>query len=212
MKAKLCGMKTLEAASAAEKAGADFIGFLFWPGSKRYVSPEQAYRILQGLGQRRAKAVGVFVDEDPDKVREIAGELRLDFVQLHGHEDEDYARKLGCPVIKAFSYHPGFDARRAGRYPADLLLLDSGTKQMPGGTGIRFGWREAARVTADLSPRLLIAGGINEANLKEAEACFHPYGVDVSGSLETDGEKDVKKIRSFMKRLHEIPAGEENNL
>ena len=112
MKAKLCGMKTREAAEAAEAAGADLVGFIFWAKSRRAVTPEQAAAI--GASLRRAKKVGVFVDAPVARVNEIAAACGLDFVQLHGHEDADYARQVRAPVIKAYRFGDGFDARGGG--------------------------------------------------------------------------------------------------
>ena len=100
MKAKLCGMKTLAAARAAEEAGATFVGFLFWSKSRRYIAPADAAKIASAL--HRVQTVGVFVDEAPERVNAIAREVGLDYVQLHGHEEAAYARQIERPVIKAY--------------------------------------------------------------------------------------------------------------
>lgn len=202
MKAKLCGMKTLAAARAAEEAGATFVGFIFWPKSHRYIEPAAAAEIVAEL--HRVKTVGVFVDEDAGRVNAIANDVGLDFVQLHGHEDAAYARRIVRPVIKAYRYSASFDAKAAAAFPAQYILLDSGTAQLPGGTGKQFAWREAARAVdevPELKKRLLIAGGVAEEHVAEIEQIFHPFGVDVSGSLEVDGEKSIEKIQSFMKAV-----------
>lgn len=204
MKAKLCGMKTREAAEAAEAAGADFVGFIFWEKSRRAVTPERAAAI--GAGLQRVKKVGVFVDAPVERVNEIVADAALDFVQLHGHEDAAYARRVRAPVIKVYRYGDGFDAREAAAFPAELVLLDSGTAALPGGTGRRFAWREAAEAVrhAGLSGRLLVAGGVTAENLPELCEIFHPYGVDVSGSLEVNGEKSIGKIRGFMQVVQRL--------
>ena len=202
MKAKLCGMKTLAAARAAEEAGATFVGFLFWSKSRRYIAPAAAAKIASAL--HRVQTVGVFVDEAPERVNAIAREVGLDYVQLHGHEEAAYARQIERPVIKAYRYSDAFDARAATAFPAAYILLDSGTAQLPGGTGKQFAWREAAQAVdavPELKSRLLIAGGVAEDNVAEIERIFHPFGVDVSGSLETDGEKSIEKIQSFMNAI-----------
>ncbi len=191
MKAKLCGMKTLAAAQAAEAAGATFIGFIFWPKSHRYIAPEQAAAIAARL--HRVKTVGVFVDEAPERVNAIAAEVGLDFVQLHGHEDAAYAAKIERPVIKAYRYGESFDAKAAATFPADYILLDSGTAKLPD-------------EVPELRSRLLIAGGVAEDNVAEIESIFHPFGVDVSGSLEVEGEKSIEKIESFMKAVRALDA------
>ena len=194
---KICGMKTEEAALAAEAAGADLLGFIFYKGSRRYVAPEIVKEISTGI--RHSKRVGVFVDAPLAEVNEIAEFCSLDYVQLHGHEDEAYARRVARPVIKAYRYGDNFNADEAGHYPAEIILLDSFVKGEAGGTGMTFAWQEASREVASLGKPLLVAGGISEENLSEVAATFHPYGVDVSGSLEEQGEKSVRLITSFLR-------------
>jgi phosphoribosylanthranilate isomerase len=143
--------------------------------------------------------VGVFVDAHISEVNEIAEFCGLDYVQLHGHEDEAYARQVTRPVIKAYRYGDNFKAEEAEQYPAELILLDSFVKGEAGGTGKTFAWQEASREVASLGKPLLVAGGISEENLSEVAATFHPYGVDVSGSLEEQGEKSVRLITSFLR-------------
>ena len=194
---KICGMKTEEAALAAEAAGADLLGFIFYKGSRRYVAPERVKEISAGISHSRK--VGVFVDAPISEVNEIAEFCGLDYVQLHGHEDEAYARQVARPVIKAYRYGDNFKAEEAEKYPAELILLDSFVKGEAGGTGKTFAWQEASREVASLGKPLLVAGGISEENLSEVAATFHPYGVDVSGSLEEQGEKSVRLINSFLR-------------
>ena len=194
---KICGMKTEEAALAAEAAGADLLGFIFYKDSRRYVAPERVKEISAGISHSRK--VGVFVDAPISEVNEIAEFCGLDYVQLHGHEDEAYARQVARPVIKAYRYGDNFKAEEAEQYPAELILLDSFVKGEAGGTGKTFAWQEASREVAGLGKPLLVAGGISEENLSEVVATFHPYGVDVSGSLEEQGEKSVRLITSFLR-------------
>lgn len=201
LRAKLCGMKTEEAARAADEAGADFIGFIFWPGSYRFVTPSEAATI--GRGVRRARTVGVFVDAEPEWVCRVAGEAGLDYIQLHGHEDAAYARWMNRPVIKAFRYGDGFSAAAANAFPADIILVDAYRPGQVGGTGEAFDWQRAAAEVRAVTKPVLVAGGISEANVAEAADVFQPYGVDVSGSLEVHREKSVDKIRSFMQKVAE---------
>ncbi|MCI5851326.1 MAG: phosphoribosylanthranilate isomerase [Sutterellaceae bacterium] len=210
MKAKLCGMRTLDAALAAEAAGASFVGFVFWAKSRRSVTPDVAASICSKL--TRVKKVGVFVDEDPDRVNEIAKECGLDLVQLHGSETADYARKIRFPVIRAFRFNEAFDARDAAAYPADFVLLDNGSNKNPGGTGKRFSWADAAKALESvpgLRDRLFVAGGIAPENVAEALSVFHPYAVDASGSLEENGEKSVERINAFMRAVRDANEAEE---
>ncbi|MBE6101397.1 MAG: phosphoribosylanthranilate isomerase [Selenomonas ruminantium] len=194
---KICGMRTEEAARAAEAAGADLLGFIFYQGSHRYVAPETVKQISTQV--RRSKRVGVFVDAPLAEVNEIAEFCSLDYVQLHGHEDAAYARQVARPVIKAYRYGDNFLAEEAEHYPAEMILLDSFVQGAAGGTGKTFAWQEASRETASLSKPLLVAGGISEHNLSQVVEAFHPYGVDVSGSLEEQGEKSVSLIEAFFK-------------
>ena len=207
VQAKICGIKTIAAAKAAAAGGAGFIGFIFWTKSHRFVAPEIAAQIARAVtGVRK---VGVFVDEEPARVNAIAEAVGLDLVQLHGTEDAAYAKKIERPIIKAYRYDADFDARAAADFPAAYVILDSGTAKMPGGTGRNFAWREAARTLAtvpELRQRLLIAGGVARENLRELHEIFHPFGVDVSGSLETNKEKDIEKIHDFLQELRVLNA------
>ena len=202
LKAKLCGMKTLAAAEAAEQAGADFIGFIFWRHSHRFIEPREAANISQAL--QKVKKVGVFVDADPAVVNAIAARCQLDFVQLHGHEDAGYAREIRRPVIKAYRYGDGFSADAANAFPADMILVDAYRPGEVGGTGTSFNWQKAQQEIAAVKKPVLIAGGISEANVGEVEQTFHPFAVDVSGSLEVHKEKSAARIASFMAKVHEI--------
>jgi len=196
MKVKICGLCTEEAVLAAEDAGADFLGFIFYEKSHRHVLPEEVRGLTKHV--RRAKTVGVFVDAPLDEVNATADFCSLDFVQLHGHESAAYARAVCRPVIKAFHWGDDFSAEEANDYPAEIILLDSFSKDAVGGTGQRFRWREAAEETVRLEKPLLVAGGIASGNVREAEEVFRPYGVDVSGSLEIEKRKSVERIREFM--------------
>ena len=196
MRVKMCGMKTAVAAHAAEEAGADYIGFIFAKNSRRYVAPETAREIARAL--RHVKKVGVFVDAPMSDVNTIADLVGLDYVQLHGHETVEMARQAERPVIKAYRYGDDFDADAANVYPAEMILVDSYVAGAAGGTGTAFHWQEATREIARVTKPVLIAGGITAENVGEAAAIFHPFGVDVSGGLEEDGEKSEDKIRVFM--------------
>ena len=199
MRVKMCGMKTIAAARAAEEAGADYVGFIFAEKSRRYIAPETAREIVRQL--HRVQTVGVFVDAPMDTVNEIAELVGLDYVQLHGHETADMALRASRPVIKAYRYGDDFSAEEANAYPAEIILVDSYVAGAAGGTGTAFGWQEAAREIARVTKPVLIAGGITAENVGEAAAVFHPFGVDVSGGLEEDGEKSEAKIRAFMEAV-----------
>ncbi|WP_302815775.1 phosphoribosylanthranilate isomerase [Selenomonas flueggei] len=199
MQVKMCGMQTLAAARAAEAAGADYIGFIFAQGSRRYAAPETAHEIAREM--QRVKKVGVFVDAPMAEVNQIADAVGLDYVQLHGHETAEIARMAERPVIKAYRYGDDFDAETANVYPAEIILVDSYVKGAAGGTGLTFHWQEAAREIARVTKPVLIAGGITAANVREAVETFHPFGIDVSGGLEEDGVKSKAKITAFMEAV-----------
>lgn len=196
MRVKMCGMRTVAAAHAAEEAGADYVGFIFAKNSRRYVAPEAAREIARTL--RHVKKVGVFVDAPMDEVNEIATYVGLDYVQLHGHESAEMAEQAERLVIKAYRYGDDFSVEAANAYPAEMILVDSYVQGAAGGTGTAFHWQEAAQKIAHVTKPVLIAGGITAENVGEAAAIFQPFGVDVSGGLEEDGEKSEAKIRAFM--------------
>ena len=196
MRVKMCGMRTITAARAAEKVGADYIGFIFAKNSRRYIAPQAAREIARAL--HRVRTVGVFVDAPMSDVNAIAGLVGLDYVQLHGHETAEMAKESQYPVIKAYRYGDDFDADAANAYPAEMILVDSYVQGAAGGTGMAFHWQDAAREIARVTKPVLIAGGITAENVGAAAAIFQPFGVDVSGGLEDGGEKSEEKIRAFM--------------
>jgi phosphoribosylanthranilate isomerase len=199
MRAKICGIKDLFTAKSAEEAGADFIGFVFYKKSHRYIAPEKAAVISKQI--KTARTVGVFVNEDLHVVNEIAAMADLDYVQLHGQESAEYARQVICPVIKAYSYNDKFSVTEANEYPSEMILLDAGTPALPGGTGQSFDWKKAARDISQLHKSVLVAGGINRENVKQVNKLLHPYAVDVSSSLEDNNEKSIEKIQAFLRRI-----------
>ena len=207
MKVKICGLRTMEAARVAERAGADFLGFILWPESRRYVSASTAASIVRSL-RADALAVGVVVDQPFEEVAAMARRCRFDAIQLHGHESPEYAEELRAAadvrIIKAFRWRDDFSVEAANDYPADYILLDTFKKGMVGGTGEAFRWREAAEETKKLNKPLLLAGGISAENAKEAAWTLSPFALDVSGSLEEDGEKSPQKIRAFMQKIKTI--------
>jgi len=151
MRVKMCGMRTITAARAAEEAGADYIGFIFVKNSRRYIAPEAAREIVRAL--HRVRTVGVFVDAPMSDVNAIAGLVGLDYVQLHGHETAEMAKESQYPVIKAYRYGDDFDADTANAYPAEMILVDSYVQGAAGGTGTAFHWQEAARRRMSVKPQ-----------------------------------------------------------
>ncbi|MBR1396351.1 MAG: phosphoribosylanthranilate isomerase [Selenomonadaceae bacterium] len=200
MKVKICGIKTREAAVEADQNGADFIGFIFYRKSHRYINPFKAAEIARSV---KCKKVGVFVDENVGVINGITRLVGLDYVQLHGNEDAKYAAKIHrAPIIKAWRYNDELDMREVNNYPCDIILLDSFVKDRVGGTGKTFDWHKASLETRKLTKPFLIAGGISSKNIREVIDIFRPYGVDLSGSLEINGNKSANKIREFLELVH----------
>jgi phosphoribosylanthranilate isomerase len=198
MLVKICGIRTKEAAEAAVQAGADFIGFVF-ADSKRNISAERAAIIAQGL-PTQVKKVGVFVDEQPERMIEIAKLVGLDYLQLHGDESVDIASQLPFNIIKAIPAEP-FYLNKIQGYPCDYYLIDSPSENR-GGSGKTFNWELMEKYDLDRK-KLLLAGGLTEENVQKAIEIVHPIGVDVSSGVETNGEKDVVKIKRFIHKAKE---------
>lgn len=190
---KLCGLSRLCDIEAVNELQPDYIGFVFAPGSRRYVTPEQAKTLKQMLDPG-IKAVGVFVRENPQTVARLLNEDQLDLAQLHGGEGEDYIKQLRTlttkPIIKAFSMDTLDSIAAVEHSSADYVLLDSGS----GGTGNKFNW-ELAR---NLKRPYFLAGGIGLNNAADAIRMLHPFAVDISSSVETDGYKDKRKMAAVV--------------
>ena len=196
VRVKICGICDRESAAGAVEAGADALGFVFAPG-RRMVSPEKSREISQSIPPFVSR-VGVFVNPTLEEVIGIAGYAGLDTIQLHGDETPEFCRALGYKVIKSFTAGQKIDLESAGRYIVDAYLLDTLAPGFRGGTGITFDWRLAADFRAG---PLIIAGGLTPENVTEAIKAAAPYAVDVSSGVETNGLKDVKKIREFIRRV-----------
>ncbi len=210
VKVKICGIRSVEEAEAALDAGADALGFNFWPKSPRYITPKSAGEIIARLSPM-ASTVGVFVNEDAARILEIATELRLSAVQLHGDESPDYCARLSSiKTIKAIRVGQDFDLRVIEGYSVAMVLLDSDIKGSYGGTGRRFDWRIAVEAKR-LAP-IILAGGINTENVWDAITHVRPAAIDVCSGVEAEpGRKDLNKLRSFMAvvaRANALIAGE----
>ena len=191
-KIKLCGLSRPRDILAANQLRPEYIGFVFAPQSSRYISSEQA-RELKALLSPQIRTVGVFVNEGIDRVEGLLNSGVIDLAQLHGSEDADYIRQLrtrtGKPVIQAFRITSEEDVKRAEHSMADHILLDAGA-----GTGTVFDWSMLRQIRRPY----FLAGGLGPENVKGAVEQLHPYAVDVSSGIETDGSKDPEKMAAFV--------------
>jgi phosphoribosylanthranilate isomerase len=200
---KVCGITRLQDADLAAEQGASAIGFIFWPGSPRYISPEAARAVVRAKASG-VKAVGVFVDEPVERVQQIADLVGLDMVQLHGSEPASVVRNLSSalPVIKSVALNNGSTVDLTGFDEDVLILLDAHDPARHGGTGRTIDWT-AARAIAS-SRRTILAGGLTPENVGEAVAAVRPYGIDVSSGVEsTPGVKDASRLTRFFEALHD---------
>lgn len=220
---KICGTTSAEDAALAVEAGADALGFVFWESSPRRVTPAAAGKIVAGLPEQVEK-VGVFVDEDIERVWQVVEEAGLTGVQFHGHETprlmkrflergrlDDEARTARTWVFKAIPV--GGEPYSTLRYVngaeevLKAVLLDSGGGRAPGGTGQAFDWQAAQEFVVDLGQRfrVVLAGGLKPENVGRAIALLHPWGVDVvSGVEKQPGRKDPAKVKAFVAAAKEI--------
>jgi len=194
---KICGITNREDALTAVHAGADAIGFIFYPPSPRFVNPDRARQIACGLPGSICR-VGVFVDEDPEEVRRIRRFCGLDYIQLHGKESSDYCALFSPSVlIKAVSLRKEEDLAILGDYPVKAILVDTGGQGQPGGTGKTCDWSLAKK--AGERHRIILAGGLHPANILPALETVSPQAVDVgSGVEEKPGKKDPAKMQALV--------------
>ncbi len=192
-KIKLCGLSRRSDIEAANELSPEYIGFVFAPGSRRYVEPERAEELKRLLAPDII-AVGVFVNDSPGRIARLLDQGIIDMAQLHGQENESYIRRLKRmtqkPVVKAFCIESPEDAAAAEESSADLVLLDSGG----GGTGETFNWSLIQNVRRPY----FLAGGLTPGNAGEAVRRLRPYALDVSSGIETDGYKDREKMAAFV--------------
>ena len=196
---KICGITNRADAAAACEAGADALGFNFYPRSPRYIEPEAAHEIIARVPPS-VLTVGVFVNAGaPEELARLAARAGVAAVQLHGDETPEYCTALtGWQVIKALRVGPDFTPEQATRYPAHAILLDAYSAHAHGGTGRVFDWVHA-RCTRELVPRLFLAGGLTAENVAAAVAAVEPYALDVCSGVESaPGRKDLAKLHAFM--------------
>lgn len=201
-KVKICGLHSESDVAIVKELQPDYAGFICSSGFRRSVTKEQIIAWTKDL-PATMKKVGVFVNEEPEKVASYAKEGVVDLVQLHGHEDAEYVWMLRnfleradrpVEIIQAIAVKTEADVQRLEESEADFVLLDSGR-----GTGKKFDWS----LIKKMQRPFFLAGGITPDNVIEAVDTFHPYAVDVSSGVETDGVKDREKVKRLIEQVRQ---------
>lgn len=191
-KIKLCGLSRICDIEFVNELKPEYIGFVFSQKSKRYVAPEKAVKLKQLL-DNDIQAVGVFVNENPKTIAEFLNNDIIEIAQLHGDEDKNYIKQLrqltDRPIIKAFCIKTASDIAVVENSIADYVLLDSGA-----GTGMVFNWQ----LIQNIKRPYFLAGGLSPNNIEDAIKKLHPFAVDVSSGIETNGLKDKTKMSAFV--------------
>jgi phosphoribosylanthranilate isomerase len=207
IRVKICGITNLEDALLATESGADALGFIF-AESPRRISPQEARTIIHHLPPL-IKTVGVFVNEEPARIKEIKATCGLDLIQLHGEESPEICQDLMPYSIKAFRIQNDKDLQKIEKYKGAVraILLDTFQKGKAGGTGQTFDWSLAVKAKETDIP-LILAGGLGPENIQKAITIVHPYAVDVnSGIEERPGKKDPVLIKRLMEKIKKIESG-----
>ncbi|MEW6676046.1 MAG: phosphoribosylanthranilate isomerase [Nitrospirota bacterium] len=203
VRVKICGITNLDDAMAAANFGADALGFVFFKGSPRYISPDDAGAIIRRLPSF-ITTVGVFVNENTDRIEEIIKLTGIDVVQLHGDESPEMCN-ISRRIIKAIRVKSlnSLDPLKNYKDRVSAFLLDTFTPDIFGGTGQIFNWDIAT--DAKQFGRIILAGGLTPDNITEAVRRVTPYGVDVSSGVEAEkGKKDRKKMKLFIEKAKGI--------
>ncbi len=217
---KICGLSDMETALFAAECGADLLGFVF-AQSRRQVTPDTVVNIVNAVKSKHPKVetIGVFANSPISEMNAIADYCRLDRVQLSGGESWQYCQQTKKPIIKVIHVKPDTRVENiiasivAGNRLAEgrimTFLLDSkGTDDRPGGTGQIFDWAIARHISRKFP--VFIAGGLNTRNIARLLTEVNPFGVDVSSGVETDGKKDLSKIRAFIQMIRQKRASNRN--
>jgi phosphoribosylanthranilate isomerase len=203
-KVKICGITNLEDALLSGKFGADALGFNFYKKSPRFIKAEKVGEIVDLLPKEILK-VGVFVNEELEKITEIAKTAKLDAIQLHGEENPEFAKELkektNLEIIKAFRVSAEFKPEDVLEYKVDAILLDAFSPKEHGGTGETFDW-EIASIVNRLVSKLYLAGGLDLTNVAKAISQVSPFAVDSCSLLEVEkGKKDKLKVFEFISKI-----------
>jgi phosphoribosylanthranilate isomerase len=198
---KVCGLTRAQDVVVAVEHGATALGFIFWPQSPRYVSPDVAATLIRDVPDS-VRTVGVFVNESVEAIERVAATTGIDLVQLHGDEPPSYATELSYPVLRAMNVN---DVHATG-WPAEtMLLLDAADPERRGGTGRCVDWDRAAAIARERT--VILAGGLTPDNVEAAIRHVAPMGVDVSSGVEdSPGVKNAARVACFLERARRALA------
>jgi phosphoribosylanthranilate isomerase len=203
-KVKICGITNLADAEAAIDAGADLLGFNFYPQSPRYIEPKKANEIISKLPAFMG-IVGLFVNASYDTIRQTMDDCYLNWIQLHGDEEPDFCdslNSLNLGTIKAIRVSGYADIKKAERYFTDIILLDAFDPDKYGGTGLKFDWN----IVGHINKRIFLAGGINPDNVVEAVK-LGVYGIDICSGIESEpGKKDHEEMKKLFQNIRHFRA------
>ena len=200
---KICGITNLQDAKVAIDEGVDAIGLVFCENSPRYINISRAKEIVENTTPF-VNCVGLFVDAEKEYINNVLKEVALDTLQFHGQESEQACALYNKPYIKVIRMNENINlSEEAEKYfSAHALLLDTYIEGLPGGTGIVFDWD---LIPKDIAKPIILAGGLNASNVKDAIKKISPYAVDVSGGVETEkGKKDPSKIKEFINEVMNV--------
>ena len=199
IKIKICGLRRIEDIEYANMLMPDYTGFSLAEGFRRSITRKQAENFAARLDSK-IKRAGVFVNQPEHVVADYVNSGIIQYVQLHGDEDNNYIYKLGKCIHKEYKVIKTVKARcaknieMAAGYKCDYLLCDAYSPGQAGGSGVAFDWT----LVKNINKPFFLAGGISASNVKEAVELVKPYAVDASSSMETDGFKDFNKMKEFV--------------
>ena len=201
MKVKICGITNLLDAKNCEMLGVDMIGFIFYKKSPRYINLDSSLKIISKLNNK-IKKVGVFVDEDIEVVNDMSHILKLNYIQLHGDEDNEYIKKIKTPTIKALNGNDiNLDSKIKEFSKPEFILLDNINKDSKGGSGEKFDWKNILNL--DNKEKLILSGGLNEKNIINAMKTGIKFFDFCSATEKKPGIKDSKKVKTIVKLIRD---------
>ena len=201
MKVKICGITNLSDAKNCEMLGVDMIGFIFYKKSSRYINLDSSLKIISKLNNK-IKKVGVFVDEDIEVINDMSHILKLNYIQLHGDEDNEYIKKIKTPTIKALNGNDiNLDSKIKQFSKPEFILLDNINKNSKGGSGEKFDWKNILNL--DNKEKLILSGGLNEKNIINAMKTGIKFFDFCSATEKKPGIKDSKKVKTIVKLIRD---------